>query len=173
MLSLAKQVAWSLPVAIAIRDLVGNVVQVEGPSMQPTLNPDLDKSSDWVLVEKVSYKWFHDYRRGDVAVLWAPDDPQALLVKRVVGLQEDVVWDDLRRSTQKIPAGRCWIEGDNAPHSADSRSMFGPVHLGLLEGRAVCVVWPPSRMCMLSRHVPPGKVIEVDRTGVGDVGLPG
>ncbi len=66
----AKQVAWSLPIGIAFTDLVASVVKVEGPSMQPTFNPDLRMSSDWVIVEKISYKLLHNYHRGDVAVLW-------------------------------------------------------------------------------------------------------
>jgi signal peptidase I len=36
--------------------------------MQPTFNPE--GNSEWVLVEKLSYKWLHKYTRGDVAVLW-------------------------------------------------------------------------------------------------------
>ncbi len=56
--------------AIAFTDLLASVVKVEGPSMQPTFNPDLRASSDWVLVEKVSYKMRYAYGRGDVAVLW-------------------------------------------------------------------------------------------------------
>ncbi len=27
-------------------------------------------NSDWIVVEKISYKWNHKYQRGDVVVLW-------------------------------------------------------------------------------------------------------
>ncbi len=37
--------------------------------------------------------------------------------------------------------------------------MYGPVHLGLLEGRAVCVVWPPHRIGLVRSELPKGKVI--------------
>ena len=37
--------------------------------MSPTFNPEWSSVSDWVLVEKLSYKWLYEYQRGDVAVL--------------------------------------------------------------------------------------------------------
>lgn len=79
LLDTAKQVVWTLPIGIAFTDLVASVVQVQGPSMQPTINPDLDTSQastsgrssyEWLLVEKISYKLLHTYHRGDVVTLW-------------------------------------------------------------------------------------------------------
>jgi len=154
-----KQVAWSLPVAIAFTDCIACVIRVDGQSMQPTLNPDPD-SRDWVLVEKVTYKLFHRYKRGEVAVFWAPDDPHQQLVKRMIAVEGDMVWEEGKRMPTRISAGRCWMEGDNPHSSGDSRNLYGPVHLGLLEGRATHVVWPPSRMQRLPPYVPPGRVVE-------------
>jgi inner membrane protease subunit 2 len=37
------------------------------------------------------------------------------------------------------------VEGDNASASGDSKTAYGPVHLGLLEGRVSHIVWPPAR----------------------------
>ena len=54
-LEFVKQLAWTFPITVAFTDLVASVVKVEGPSMQPTFNPDLNRSSDWVLVEKVGH----------------------------------------------------------------------------------------------------------------------
>lgn len=65
-----KQVAWTIPVAIAFTDCVACVIRVDGQSMQPTLNPEPGQK-DWVLVEKVSYKLLRRYQRGDVAVFWS------------------------------------------------------------------------------------------------------
>lgn len=70
LLSTLKASAWWVPIAIAGTDLVATVIRVEGESMQPTLNPEGATLSDWVLVEKISYKWLHRYTRGDVAILW-------------------------------------------------------------------------------------------------------
>ncbi|KAF5833879.1 mitochondrial inner membrane signal peptidase [Dunaliella salina] len=143
MWSLLKRVAWSVPVAIAVTDRIATVVRVDGASMSPTFNPL--GGSEWVLVEKLSYKWLHQYSRGDVAVLWSPDDPRQQLVKRVTGLEGDVVWDSYQHNATCIPQGRCWIEGDNPLASGDSRNIYGPVHLGLLEGRVIRIVWPLTR----------------------------
>lgn len=66
----ARQVLWSVPVAVAFTDLVGSVIKVEGVSMQPTFNPAGSRASDWVLVEKLTIKLLHRFTRGDVVVLW-------------------------------------------------------------------------------------------------------
>ena len=70
MLDFIKQVGWYLPVYWAGTDLLGCVIRVEGQSMQPTLNDEARVFNDYILVEKVSYKWLHRYQRGDIAVLW-------------------------------------------------------------------------------------------------------
>lgn len=63
---------WSVPVAIATTDLLASVIRIDGQSMAPTLNPDAASTSspDYVFVEKVSIKWFHQLHRGAVVVLW-------------------------------------------------------------------------------------------------------
>jgi inner membrane protease subunit 2 len=64
-----------------------------------------------------------------------------------------------------IPQGRCWVEGDNSARSAssaDSRTAFGPVHLGLLEGRVSHIVWPPSRVGRVAVAPQPQRVLEAD-----------
>uniref|UniRef100_A0AAR5QFB9 Peptidase S26 domain-containing protein n=1 Tax=Dendroctonus ponderosae TaxID=77166 RepID=A0AAR5QFB9_DENPD len=48
-----------------------------------------------------------------------------------------------------VPIGHIWIQGDNVSNSTDSRS-YGPVPLGLVRSKAVCKVWPPSSISMLS-----------------------
>jgi signal peptidase I len=40
-----------------------------------------------------------------------------------------------------VPDRTVYLLGDNRCHSLDSRS-FGPVDQGLVEGRAVAVIWP-------------------------------
>jgi len=41
--------------------------------------------------------------------------------------------------------GTVWLEGDNPRRSRDSRSEYGAVPEGLVEGRALCSIWPPFR----------------------------
>ena len=43
-----------------------------------------------------------------------------------------------------IPDGTVWVMGDNRNVSDDSRS-FGPIEVESIVGRAVAIVWPPSR----------------------------
>ncbi|KAJ9530392.1 hypothetical protein QJQ45_000766 [Haematococcus lacustris] len=120
-------VAWCVPVAAAFTDACASVVRVDGTSMQPTLNTDIASGCEWVLVEKVSYKWLRRYSRGDVAVFWAPDNPHQQLVKRLVGLEGDAVWELGHAEPTPVPQGRCWVEGDHAAASGDSRNLYGPV----------------------------------------------
>ncbi|KAL6751533.1 mitochondrial inner membrane signal peptidase [Haematococcus lacustris] len=165
-------VAWCVPVAAAFTDACASVVRVDGTSMQPTLNTDIASGCEWVLVEKVSYKWLRRYSRGDVAVFWAPDNPHQQLVKRLVGLEGDAVWELGHAEPTPVPQGRCWVEGDHAAASGDSRNLYGPIHLGLLEGRVTHVVWPPHHIRQVARHVPQGRLAVAARaTGEYPPGL--
>lgn len=42
-----------------------------------------------------------------------------------------------------VPRGHVWLEGDNYQQSYDSR-MYGPVPMGLVNGRVICRLWPFS-----------------------------
>jgi hypothetical protein len=62
------------------------------------------------------------------------------LIKRVIGMQMDwVLLPD--RSKVYLKPGYMWLEGDNHAASGDSRE-FGPVPMGLLEGRVEAIIWP-------------------------------
>jgi len=158
-----KHAAWVVPALVTFSDLAASVLQVKGESMQPTLNGDPD-ICDWVLVEKLTCKWLYQYERGSVVVLWAPDNPHQQLVKRLVALEGDLVWQDGKAKPTQIPQGRCWIEGDNKAVSQDSTTVYGPVHLGLMEGRVTHVVWPPGHWRRVASYVPKDRVVEQDIT---------
>lgn len=91
-------------------------------------------------------------------LLRSPAEPRRLLIKRLIGLEGD--WVALPGSTkvERVPKGACWVEGDNRRSSEDSHS-FGAVPLALLQGRAVAVMWPPSRWGVIPSRLPPGRVV--------------
>lgn len=156
-----RNLLFSVPVGITFVDVVGSIVKVQGASMQPTLNPEGSSVCDWVFVEKFTVKVLGQFTKGDVVLFWAPDEPNQLVIKRMIALAGDTVIEG--DSVQTIPPGRCWVEGDNKSKSGDSRSQYGPVHLGLFEGRVTHIVWPPWRIGKLG-HVTGRmeKVLDVD-----------
>ncbi|KAK8233064.1 peptidase S24/S26A/S26B/S26C [Phyllosticta capitalensis] len=140
-----------------VRDSVVEVTNVHGPSMAPSFSPTFHETGrmDCVLFNRLHDPRF--LRRGDVVSLWAPHKPEQLSIKRVVGLPGDMVVVGRRPKGRaggedqgvnwgkvRVPWNHVWIEGDNWRESVDSTT-FGPVPMGLINGRAEYVVWPPSR----------------------------
>jgi nickel-type superoxide dismutase maturation protease len=95
-------------------------VTVEGRSMEPSLLP-----GDRLLLVPA-----RGLRPGQVVAAPDPRQPERLLVKRVV-------WVDTGRRL-------VWVEGDNLPHSTDSRA-FGPLRRRAIVGRALYRYAPASR----------------------------
>ncbi|KAL8039185.1 hypothetical protein ABFX02_10G018400 [Erythranthe guttata] len=135
-------------IGLAISDRYASLMAVRGSSMAPTFNPYEQKWSrsvldDYVLVEKLCLDKY-EFVRGDVVMFRSPSNYKEKNVKRITGLPGDSVHLP-SFNTVRIPAGHCWVEGDNSACSLDSRS-FGPIPLGLICGRITHVVWPPQRM---------------------------
>eukprot|EP00039_Didymoeca_costata_P023487 m.7306 g.7306 ORF g.7306 m.7306 type:complete len:180 (-) comp3685_c0_seq1:30-569(-) len=163
------QLLWrafvAIPVSVVFADKVGTLKKVSGRSMQPTLNPtataDIRSSQDWVYCDKlflhsfldsdgnIDFSWCGNLKRGDLVVFTPPHDPTVSSIKRVIGLPGDCIETPrYKRSYVIIPPGKCWLESDNKENGKDSNS-FGLVPLGLVNARAVSVVWPLSRWCHL------------------------
>eukprot|EP00795_Rhopilema_esculentum_P001981 gene1981-17527_t len=141
-----------LPIYITLTDYGYCIARVDGISMQPALNPE-NKKSDVVLIDRWSSKDVFNIRRGDVVSLTSPSDPDVKLIKRVIGLEGDVVKTlGYKKRYVSIPKGHCWLEGDNRGKSFDSNK-FGPVSLGLVNGIATRIVWPPKRWMKITRSV--------------------
>ena len=84
------------------------------------------------------------------------------VLKRVVGMPGDFVWVEAGRMGEwewefeeegegggrgryvQVPMGHCWLSGDNARHSRDSRH-YGAVPLGLVTGKVTYRIWPWSQ----------------------------
>lgn len=127
--------SW-IPVALAMTDVV-QISRIKGHSMRPTLNPQ-DGRYDWVLVNKIQIS---NCKRNDIILLRSPLEPMKVFCKRV----KAVAFDEIKNNSTQvaIPRGHVWVEGDNL-HSIDSKN-FGPVSNGLILGRVMCVIWPPTR----------------------------
>ncbi|XP_027350428.1 mitochondrial inner membrane protease subunit 2 isoform X2 [Abrus precatorius] len=136
-------------ITVTVSDRYATVIPVRGGSMSPTFNPKAgslteDFFDDYVLVEKFclhNYKFSH----GDVVVFRSPLNHKETHIKRIVALPGEWFGNYHNHDVVKIPEGHCWVEGDNAASSMDSKS-FGPIPLALVRGRVTHVVWPPQRI---------------------------
>lgn len=120
----------------------------EGPSMYPTFSP----RGDYLLISR-----WHKHGRGievgDVVRFYHPSFLGVNGAKRVLGMPGDFVCKDPAFSTEagvdremiQVPEGHVYLAGDNLPWSRDSRN-YGPVPLGLVNGKIIARVWPLSKM---------------------------
>ncbi|XP_054282943.1 mitochondrial inner membrane protease subunit 2-like [Macrosteles quadrilineatus] len=153
MKQILKAVLLGIPVGITFVDFVGYVARVDGVSMQPALNPNPASTTDYVFLNRWSVR-FYEVSRGDVVALTSPKDPDQKLIKRIVGLEGDIInTQGYKNPFVRIPEGHCWVEGDHKGHSMDS-NLFGPVSLGLISAKATAIVWPPSRWQNVKSFVP-------------------
>lgn len=113
------------------------LIKCEGDSMYPTINAD-PAVTDHVLVEKFWSSRRRNYKKNDIIVLTCPDEPEKLICKRITY----VAGENTPKTTPLVPRCHVWVEGDNKEFSHDSR-IFGPVPLGLVQGRVILRVWPP------------------------------
>ena len=145
-------------IALIINLFLAQATQVQGQSMEPNLH-----TAQRVVVEKVTYRFFHGPRRGDIVVIELPGQTE-MLIKRVVGLpgetievrggevyiegkQIDESWTvnpgGGSYGPKTIPPLHVFVLGDNRGASNDSRS-FGSVPLEYIVGHAWFSYWPPE-----------------------------
>ncbi|XP_073995279.1 mitochondrial inner membrane protease subunit 2 [Rhodnius prolixus] len=148
---IVKTVLLGVPVGITLIDVIGYVARVDGTSMQPLLNPNA--GTDYVFLSRWSVRCY-DVARGDVVALFSPKDPEQKLIKRIIGLEGDIIQTlNFSPKVVKVPKGHCWVEGDNASNSMDS-NLFGPIAVGLITAKATAIVWPPSRWQYVRSEIP-------------------
>ena len=154
----AETVIPAVVIALIINLFLAQATQVLGQSMEPNLH-----STQRVVVEKVTYRFLHGPRRGDIVVIDLPGQTE-MLIKRVVGLPGETI--EVRGGQvyiegelldepwtvnpgggsygpQTIPPLHVFIMGDNRGASNDSRS-FGPVAIEHIVGHAWFSYWPPE-----------------------------
>jgi signal peptidase I len=156
----ASTVVPAVLIALLVNVFAVQAITVDGPSMQPNLYYDYR-----VMVEKITYRFAHGPRRGDVITFEVAGE-ETPLIKRVVALpgetvevRDGQVFIDgqlLEESwiTQLggpnypptlVPPLHIFVLGDNRPCSRDSR-YFGPVPADQVLGRAWLVYWPPDHV---------------------------
>jgi signal peptidase I len=151
--------------ALAVHTWVGQIVTVDGPSMQPGL-----WTGEKVLMGKVEY-WFSKPKRGDIVLARFPDSDQNF-IKRVIAtggdliainngavylngkkLDEPYIPTAINADMQelKVPDDYVFVMGDNRNDSTDSR-VVGAIPLSMVEGRAYALVWPVGNAKKLTAY---------------------
>ena len=159
-------------VAFLLITFVGQIVDVSGSSMEPTLD-----NADKLILYKLGYT----PKKGDVIVL-DPKGDTRLYIKRVIATPGDTV--DIRPDgagaydvyvndvkleesyikekivannysfnphtwePQTVPEGHVFVLGDNRNNSDDSRNAIkvGMVSYDSIKGKAIFRIWPLNKM---------------------------
>ncbi|XP_023319568.1 mitochondrial inner membrane protease subunit 2 isoform X2 [Eurytemora carolleeae] len=156
---------------------VGYPAYITGKSMQPEFNAPAENKErenaisswkniffrldlDWIWVSCWRARNF-GFDRGDIVVYVSPKEPYDYVIKRVVGLEGDIVTNQKRQIKVKIPPGHCWVEGDNKSNSVDS-NYYGPISKGLIFGVASHVIWPSHKWRKLESGLTPSLLSRVE-----------
>ena len=156
-----KTLAVALFITFFIKIFIFDATRVSGDSMLNTLH-----SGDMLFVNKIG-KHFKDYKRGEIVIINAPDYPNRLYIKRVIGtpgdtvelrdgevyvndelLKEDYIGADATLPTSDmdswtLSANEYLVFGDNRSNSNDSRS-FGKIYKEDIVGHAFVRFYPFS-----------------------------
>lgn len=149
-------------ISILMVRYVVSAYKIEGNSMNYIL-----KDKERILISKLAVKK-GDINRFDIVVFRRPDNPEKSIIKRIIGLPEEIieikdgdVYIDSKRLEQPflrkernmksrdmnpllIRKEHYFLMGDNRTVSRDSRD-FGEVPLRYFYGKAFFRYWPLSR----------------------------
>ena len=167
LLDTLETILLSLVLFLAI-NTVSERIRVESISMQPTLFP-----GDYVIVNKLAYRFSGSPERGDVIVFRYPPNPEAIpYIKRIIGLPGDqvhiadgnisingqlmlepyLVINTIRGGDWTVPEGNLFVMGDNRNNSSDSRT-WGFVPFENIIGRAELIYLPPQHWAFLHENI--------------------
>jgi signal peptidase I len=157
--------AFALVLALVSRNYAIASYIIPSGSMENTL-----VKGDLLIGDKFSYKVLHHTpQRGDVVIFQYPLDRKWDYIKRTIGLPGDTVQvkdgvvyvngqalkedyikerPDHDFGPETVPADQFFMMGDNRNHSCDSR-VWGFVPRSDLEGHAMFIFWPPTRVASL------------------------
>jgi len=150
-----------VPARIWINPLGVSPYRMATASMMPTLQKD-----DCLMADPKAYN-DQVLKRGDLVVFEYPRDPTKQFLMRVIAIEgetveiknkqvfidgeplqesykvhEDIAMDNTRDNFDplKIPAGHCFVLGDNRDNSLDSR-YWGALPLANVKGQALYIYW--------------------------------
>ena len=147
---------------------------ISGPSMDPTL-----KNREYVLTDKITYRWVHPPKRGEIIVFHSPVRRDTDYIKRIIGepgdkvrvgdgriyingealpepyLQPNVRTDFgvfLREGVDyQVQEGTYIVMGDNRSGSSDSRE-WGPIAKEEIVGKAWYRYWPLDKIGVIDHN---------------------
>jgi signal peptidase I len=163
-LSLLRDIAISIVLAVVLIVFIYQPVKVEGTSMMPGLT-----DQERIFINKYIYKLGVDQiERDDLVVFHYPYDPSQSYIKRIIGLPGDSIQikdgivyvngkqldepyvpseyrDHVSMSLKLVPPNDYFVLGDHRSSSNDSR-VWGFVDRKEIYGKAVFVYWPPDKI---------------------------
>lgn len=179
----AESILLAVLLALVVRAFVVQAFKIPTGSMRPTL-----MEGDRILVNKFLYgarlpltTWrlpaVRSPQRGDIIVFLSPEDGRRDFIKRLVGLEGELVeirdyqvWVNGQPVTAppifcsltyynkgeygkdgvavRVPVGYYFVLGDNSASSRDSR-YWGFLPKQNLVGKAMVIYWPPRRVRVL------------------------
>ncbi|KAI0539630.1 mitochondrial inner membrane protease subunit 2 [Xylaria digitata] len=136
--------ATSIPLVVSFNTFVLELAWIRGASMYPFLNSEKDQTTREDVVVNFKYNAQYGLQRGMIVTFWNPFRPEAMTVKRIVGLPGDVIQArDLRMVP--IPPGHVWVEGDGGERDSLDSNIYGPISIRLIIGKVTHLVWPLHR----------------------------
>lgn len=129
-----------------------SVRRVSGRSMSPTINPNTHLDRDIILFDTLTpllvflglipYGYTditakNGYKASQIILFTHPEDCNMELVKRIHFVNDS--------------EASLFVLGDEPYKSIDSR-MFGKIPLGLVNGIAIGIIWPPDRIQFLDKE---------------------